>query len=300
MQKPEVHGLLVLDRPGGMTSRATVNVVQKWFGRKTKIGHTGTLDPLATGVLVVCLGQATRLAEYVQAMRKSYRSTFLLGSHSDTDDADGTVTASIPAGFVPRSRQEIEVQLQTFVGEIDQIPPAFSAALSEGKRAYELAREGTAAELKPRRVTVYSIDILNYFWPRLEVEVHCGKGTYIRSLARDLGEKLGCGGLVEKLRRLSVGPFSANAAIPIDWSKPSPPDDFAVWIRPLVEAVAELPTLSVNADEAQRFRQGQSLFMDVRHVLGEIAVFDEQDRLIAIGRLDDKGNLAPVKVLEIV
>src|SRR6516165_4639818 len=125
MAKPEVHGLLVLDKPGGITSRATVNVVQKWFGRKTKIGHTGTLDPLATGVLVVCLGQATRLAEYVQAMRKAYRSTFLLGSRSDTDDADGTIIENATAGFVPPAREEIEAHLRAFVGEIDQVPPAF-------------------------------------------------------------------------------------------------------------------------------------------------------------------------------
>jgi tRNA pseudouridine55 synthase len=300
MAKPEVHGLLVLDKPGGMTSRATVNVAQKWFGRKTKIGHTGTLDPLATGVLVVCLGQATRLAEYVQAMRKKYRSTFLLGSRSDTDDADGKIIECAPAGFVPPTGEEIEAHLRAFVGEIDQVPPAFSAALSQGQRAHDLARKGRAADLRPRRIRVYSIDILNYVWPRLEVEVLCGKGTYIRSLARDLGEKLGCGGLVEKLRRLNVGPFSTDSAIPIDWSKPAPPEDLAAWIRPLDEAVIEMPRLSVNADQAKRIRQGQSLFMDARHALGETAVFDEQDRLIAIGRLDDKGNLAPMKVLEIV
>src|SRR5262249_7170119 len=132
MAKPEVHGLLVLDKPGGMTSRAAVNVVQNWFGRKTKIGHTGTLDPLATGVLVVCLGQATRLAEYVQAMRKTYRSTFLLGSRSDTDDADGSVIESTPTGFAPPSQAAVDTQLRSLCGEIDQVPPAYSAALLEG------------------------------------------------------------------------------------------------------------------------------------------------------------------------
>ncbi|HEV3142949.1 MAG TPA: tRNA pseudouridine(55) synthase TruB [Gemmataceae bacterium] len=296
MPKPEFHGLLVLDKPGGMTSRSAVNVVQKWFGRKTKIGHTGTLDPLATGVLVICLGQATRLAEYVQAMRKTYRSTFLLGSRSDTDDSDGTIIASAPAGFAPPSRQEIEVQLRSLVGEIDQVPPAFSAALSEGNRAYDLARKGTAAELKPRRILVYHIEILDYVWPRLEVEVRCGKGTYIRSLARDLGEKLGCGGLVEKLRRLNVGPFTADAAIPIDWSRPTPPSDLANWIRPMAEAVVELPKLQLDADQAKRFRHGQTLRLAASLSTGEIAVLDSAGNFLGTGLSESTNNLKATKV----
>src|SRR5258708_30939522 len=181
MEAHPVHGLLVLDKPGGMTSRDAVNVVQRGFPRKTKIGHTGTLGPLATGVLVVCLGHATRLAEYVQAMPKTYRSTFALGATSDTDDADGTLT-TVHRAQIP-TEETIRRALASFFGEIDQVPPVFSAAKIEGMRAYELAREGADVDLKPRRVTVYGIDVLRYAWPRLDVEVRCGKGTYIRSLA---------------------------------------------------------------------------------------------------------------------
>jgi tRNA pseudouridine55 synthase len=297
MPKPEVHGLLVLDKPGGMTSRSAVNVVQKWFGRKTKIGHTGTLDPLATGVLVVCLGQATRLAEYVQAMRKTYRSTFLLGSRSDTDDADGTITATAPPGFIYPTHEEVEARLRIFIGEINQVPPAYSAALSQGQRAYDLAREGASVDLRPRRVQVYNIEILNYAWPRLEVEVHCSKGTYIRSLARDLGDKLGCCGMVEKLRRLRVGPFTADAAIAIDWSRPTPPGDLVTWIRPMAEAVAELPRLQLNADEAKRFRHGQTLQIPDMRLTGEVALFGEASNLLGIAAAEAIGRIRPIKVL---
>src|SRR5262245_19826772 len=190
-----VDGLLVLDKPGGITSRDAVDRAQRWFPRRTRIGHTGTLDPLATGVLVLCLGVATRLTEYVQRMAKTYRSTFRLGARSDTDDADGTVTPFTEAP-VP-SDADVRACLAGFVGEIEQTPPPYSAAKVTGRRAYGLARRGEDVELAPRRVQIYGIDVLAYNYPLLELEVRCGKATYIRSLARDAGERLGCCGLVE-------------------------------------------------------------------------------------------------------
>src|SRR5262245_11242648 len=183
----EWNGLLVLDKPQGITSREAINRIERQLPRGVKIGHTGTLDPLATGVLVVCLGRATRLAEYVQAMAKTYRSTFLLGARSDSDDTDGRVTPAVPPEFVPPSLAEVQVQLQSLVGEIEQVPPAHSAVKTGGQRAYQIARAGDSVDLSSRRVTIHGIDVLSYSWPNLEVEVRCGKGTYIRSLARDLG-----------------------------------------------------------------------------------------------------------------
>src|SRR5688572_24542649 len=174
MSAPEFHGLLVLDKPGGMTSRDAVNQAQRWFPRGTKIGHTGTLDPLATGVLVLCVGAATRLAEYVQRMEKVYRAGVRLGARSDTDDADGTVT---PAEVErPPDRAAVERVLTEFVGEIGQVPPAYSAAKVTGRRAYDLARRGEDVSLQARQVSVYQIDLLSYEYPRLELEVRCGKG----------------------------------------------------------------------------------------------------------------------------
>src|SRR5947209_7070555 len=187
-------GLLVLDKPGGMTSRAAVDRALRWFPRRTRIGHTGTLDPLATGVLVLCLGAATRLTEYVQRMAKTYRSTFLLGARSDTDDADGTITPV--AGATPPGGGAVVEALASFVGTIEQVPPAFSAAKVTGRRAYDLARAGQNVDLAPRPVTIYGIDLLACAYPRLELEVHCARGTYIRALARDLGARLGCGGYI--------------------------------------------------------------------------------------------------------
>ncbi|HJZ54556.1 MAG TPA: tRNA pseudouridine(55) synthase TruB, partial [Gemmataceae bacterium] len=187
-----MNGLLVIDKPGGMTSRDVVNRVQKWFPRKTKIGHTGTLDPLATGVLVVCVGAATRLADFVQGMGKTYASRFRLGTTSTTDDADGEVTAN-PAA-VPPSCEQIDAAIPAFLGNIEQVPPAFSALKVAGERAHDLARQGKDVALAARTVRIGAIRVLGYEWPWLDVEIDCGKGTYIRSIARDLGTKLGCGG----------------------------------------------------------------------------------------------------------
>lgn len=209
-----MNGLLVIDKPTGMTSRDVVNRVQQWFPRGTKVGHTGTLDPLATGVLVVCVGAATKLADVVQAMGKTYRSQFRLGATSDTDDADGAVTLVTDA--TPPTEEAVRTALAGFVGVVEQLPPAYSALKVAGRRAHDLARRGEAVELKPRPVRIDAVRLLGYAWPFVEVEVDCGKGTYIRSIARDLGEKLGVGGLVASLRRTRVGPFTAEQAIGLD------------------------------------------------------------------------------------
>lgn len=209
-----MNGWLVVDKAAGMTSRDAVNRVQRWFPRGAKIGHTGTLDPLATGVLVLCIGSTTKLAHVVQGMGKSYTSTFRLGATSDTDDADGIVTAT-PAAVDP-GEARVREALAAFVGTIEQLPPAFSALKVNGQRAYDLARKGNAVTLAPRPVHVEAVRLVAYQWPFAEVEVDCGKGTYIRSIARDLGAKLGVGGLVATLRRTRVGIFTAEMGVPLD------------------------------------------------------------------------------------
>lgn len=209
-----MDGFLVIDKPAGMTSRDVVNVAQRWFPRKTKIGHAGTLDPLATGVLVLCVGAATKLVERVQAMGKTYRTRILLGFISDTDDADGTLTA-FQAGDVP-CEDAIRELLPQFVGEIQQLPPRVSALKIDGRRAYDLARRGQEVKLQSRTVRVDAIRLLGYEWPHLDLEIDCGKGTYIRSIARDIGEKLKCGGLVQTLRRTRIGEFTVERGIGLD------------------------------------------------------------------------------------
>ncbi|MBA4189988.1 MAG: tRNA pseudouridine(55) synthase TruB [Planctomycetaceae bacterium] len=246
-----MNGLLVIDKPSGMTSRDVVNRVQKWFPRKTKIGHTGTLDPLATGVLVVCIGAATRLADYVQAMGKSYASRFRFGATSTTDDADGSVTETPDA--VPPTREQVEAALASFVGTIEQMPPAFSALKIDGKRAHKLARAGKDVPLAARRVRIDAIRLVSYEWPFADVEVDCGKGTYIRSIARDAGERLGVGGMVQTLRRTRVGPYLAEDAVGLDLDPSRVGEDLV----PMSSAVSLLPTVRVWGDNEARFRCGQ-------------------------------------------
>jgi tRNA pseudouridine55 synthase len=292
-------GLIVLDKPTGMTSRAAVDRAARWFPRRTRIGHTGTLDPLATGVLVICVGNATRLAEYVQRMSKAYRSCFRLGARSDTDDADGAVTP-LPAVTLPDAAS-IAVALREFVGTIEQVPPAFSATKVTGRRAYSLARQGEEVQLQARPVQIHAIDVIRYEYPTLEVEVHCGKGTYIRSLARDLGERLGCGAFVQELRRTRVGPFVAEAAVPLD----SAADVARSRLLPAAMAVGELPQITLTPNDARCLCQGQAVGLTDLRVAGlenkpccSVAVFDPARHLMAVAEYDPALRLLrPTKVL---
>jgi tRNA pseudouridine55 synthase len=291
MPPQSIHGLLVLDKPGGMTSRDALDRALAWFPRGTRAGHTGTLDPLATGVLVVCLGSATRLSEYVQDMSKTYRAGIRLGARSDTDDADGRIEPVVDV--VPPERPAVEAALCQFIGEIAQVPPAYSAAKVSGRRAYDVARRGREVALEARPVRIYAIDIIAYDYPRLDIEVRCGKGTYIRSLARDLGERLGCGGYIETLRRTRVGPFRVDDAISLDVDD----NEARSKLLPLSAALSELPHVTVADDVAVRLRQGQGVPRGELADAGEVAVFDTHGGLVAVARLDNQRRLLrPEKV----
>jgi tRNA pseudouridine55 synthase len=295
MKPSSFHGLLVLDKPSGLTSRDVVNCALRWFPRGTKIGHTGTLDPLATGVLVVCVGTTTRLAEYVQRMDKTYRAGLLLGARSDTDDADGALEA-VPVERPP-DRSTVAECLQEFVGEIEQVPPAYSAAKVTGRRAYDLARQGKDVSLERRKIRIYRIDLVDYAYPRLDLQVRCGKGTYIRSLARDLGERLGCGALVQTLRRTRVGPFETANALRMNADAVTA----QAALLPMSAAVADLPQVTLAGHDVRRLRQGQAIPYPEdapRPEAGEVAVFDLDLNLVAVTVVDrGKGLLRPVKVL---
>jgi tRNA pseudouridine55 synthase len=299
MTQATCDGLIVLDKPKGMTSRAAVDRAARWFPRRTRIGHTGTLDPLATGVLVVCVGNATRLAEYVQRMSKTYRSRFRLGARSDTNDADGVVTPM--HDVTPPEARSVAARLREFVGTIAQVPPAFSAAKVTGRRAYSLARQGEEVQLQARPVQIYAIDVIRYEYPTLDVEVHCGKGTYIRSLARDLGERLGCGAFVQELRRTRVGPFTAEAAVPLDTAA----DVARSRMLPVEMAVGELAQVTLAPADARRLCQGQAVGVVDLPVDGletslicSVAVFDAARHLVAVAEYDAALRLLrPTKVL---
>lgn len=224
-----VNGLLIIDKPKTWTSFDVVKKVRGMLRSKSrqggmsqtpKVGHTGTLDPMATGVLILCIGQATKQVSKIMGMEKEYVGEITLGATSTTDDADGVITPcrSDPAlaGEEPPRLQEIQQALSSFVGTFDQLPPKHSAKKIEGKRAYHLARQGKEFELKPVPVTAHEIELLDYRWPSLKLRVRCGKGFYMRSLARDLGEKLGVGGYLSELIRTCVGKYSLDQTISIE------------------------------------------------------------------------------------
>lgn len=298
MPSARAEGFLVIDKPIGITSRAAVDAVQAWFPPGTRIGHAGTLDPLATGVLVIGVGRATRLIEYVQRMDKVYRAGVVLGGVSATDDAEGPISAV--GGVMPPSAATIQEALPGFVGDIEQVPPAFSAAHLEGKRAYALARRGKAVELAPRRVTIHELEVLGYEFPRLEMLVRCGKGTYVRSLARDLGRRLGCGAYLESLQRTHIGDFDLGQALALGTS----PEEARGRLLPLCRAVAALPALVLSEDALHKLALGQSVPCDRTELeggsntgVGEVAVLDDRGELRALALFQEKGRrLQPMKV----
>ena len=288
-------GILVVDKPGGLTSRAVVDRVVRLIGR-VKVGHAGTLDPLASGVLVVCVGPATRLVEEIQSMPKSYRTVVRLGARSDTLDADGRIE-HVEDARVP-SPEDIEAALAPLVGEVDQVPPAYSALKLGGRRAYDLARGGQAVELAPRRVRIDRIEVIRSEWPHLELAIDCGSGTYIRSVARDVGEALGCGGLVEVLVRTRIGPFRLEEAVTLDGLSA---ESLPGLLRPAVEAVAGLPRRVLEPGEITAIAAGRRLPTVPDEVgaqgPGPIALVDADGRLIALAEVHpDAGQIQPRKV----
>lgn len=295
----ECHGVLVIDKPPGITSRDAVNRAQRWFPAGTRIGHTGTLDPLATGVLVLCIGSATRLAEYVQRMRKTYRASLILGARSDSDDADGVIT---PVDGATRPEEDaVRKAVAFFEGEQDQIPPAFSASKIAGRRAYKMARQGLDVPLQPRRIVIYRVAVLSYRFPHLELEIECGKGTYIRALARDLGNRLGCGAYVATLRRTRVGIFTTESALSLE----TPATTAVAGLLPIEQAVSELPRATLTPEATARLRQGQSLEPEAVVTEGlplsetDYAAFDPAGPLVGIVSLSTEAiRWRPVKVLQ--
>lgn len=246
-------GLLILNKPRGMSSRQAVNVLQR-LARPAKAGHAGTLDPLAAGVLVVCVGGATRLIEYVQRMPKRYIGTFLLGRQSPTEDIEGELS-ELPAAPVP-TREAIESAARGFVGRIEQRPPAFSALKLGGRPAYKLARQGKPVALKPRPVEIHRIDVVAYQYPELVLDVACGSGTYIRSLGRDLAESLGTAAVMSALVRTEIGGFRIEQSVsPGELTG----DNWLAFLQPPLRAVEYLPRVQLSADEAARIRNGLTI-----------------------------------------
>ena len=251
-----VNGFLNFYKPVGITSMEALRRVKRITGQRRKVGHAGTIDPLAEGVLPICFGQATRLMEQVVSGRKRYRMTVRLGATSTTYDAEGDVTpVADPSGI---SVDGIELQLQRFIGVIDQLPPMYSAVKVDGRRLYELARAGREVERKPRKVEIHAVAIDAFDPPHLSVTVDCGRGTYLRSLAHDLGQVLGCGGYVTALARVYCGGFQASQSVTLEALEDSG-DGWLDLVQPVDWALRDLPSLSLTQPEARAMRNGQAV-----------------------------------------
>lgn len=278
---PHRHGLLLLDKPEGMTSHDVVNLVRRAAGQR-QVGHTGTLDPMATGLLVLLLGRATRLEPWLTKMDKTYSGQLELGLSTDTDDCTGRVLDRHDGPWPDQAA--IRQALAGRVGEGDQIPPAFSAVKVGGRRAYKAARAGEALELKPRRVTARRLELLEYRPPFFDFQAEVSSGFYIRSLARDLGNDLGLGGTLTRLRRETVGPWSLSSAVS--------PACLAAWteanwrtgLLPPAEALPHWPVLLLSEAERIRFTQGQKLALDAARP-GQYKILDSQGRLCGLGEI---------------
>lgn len=288
-----INGFIVIDKPAGMTSRDVVDQVQSWFPQ-SKLGHAGTLDPAATGVLIIGVGStATRLIEYIQNQPKTYVTTIRLGGTSSTDDAEGEII--IHDSIIPPSEQAIRTALQSFTGTFQQTPPAFSAAKVQGVRAHTKARRGEKVELQPREVTVHEMRMLNCDYPDLQLEIRCSKGTYIRSIARDLGTLLGTGGYVQTLRRTRIGDVTCEHAVTLKASSL----EAVRSVLPLTLAVSHLARQQVSTEEALRLQQGQLLRISQEPAASTTVGLWHHHQFIGVGQLDHIHQvLKPVKMIQ--
>ncbi|MEZ6140057.1 MAG: tRNA pseudouridine(55) synthase TruB [Zavarzinella sp.] len=284
----KIHGMLVINKQLGVTSRDAVNEIQDLLPRKTKIGHAGTLDPLASGVLVIGIGFGTKLVEFVQAQPKIYEANVRLGWTSVTDDAEGPLEQNPVIN--PPTIETIQCHLNQFVGNIEQIPPLYSAVHTQGKRAYQLARRGQTVELSPRSVVVHAIEIVHYEWPHLKLLITCGKGTYIRSIARDLGKILGTGGYLAALQRTKVGSYALKNAAPRCDSLA----DVIANLLPLSTALTTFPSLQIKEADVVGFCQGK--FLPYSHPNAAIVVVLKQDGNLLGLASSENGLLKPDKV----
>jgi tRNA pseudouridine55 synthase len=295
-KKRDVHGWIVLDKPVGMTSTHAVAVVKRTLNAK-KAGHAGTLDPLASGILPIALGEATKTVPFVMDGRKSYVFTVAWGVETDTDDAEGrpvTATNTCP------ERAAVEALLPRFTGTIEQIPPLYSAIKIKGERAYDLARDGEAPELAARTVQIDRLEVMAHDGDRSILEADCGKGTYVRALARDLGRALGCLGHVAALRRTRVGPFAeANAVTVGDIEAARDGAELAAILQPVESALGELPSVAVSRDSAARLMRGQPVLLRGREAPLEGKLYATcAGVLVAVGDVQ-QGELVPHRVFNL-
>jgi len=299
-----IHGWIIIDKPGGLSSNAVVGRVRRLTGA-AKVGHAGTLDPMATGVLPMALGEATKIVSYLMDGAKAYRFTVRWGEQRNTDDAEGEVVATSDAR---PAKEQILVVLGNFIGDIEQVPPVFSAIKIEGKRAYALARANQAPEMKPRTIHIEDLKLLSVVdADHAEFEAVSGKGAYMRSLARDLGTALGTVGHIVQLRRIAVGPFDEKQAISLDKLESlrhSAP--LSEHLLPVETVLDDIPALALTETEARKLNQGQAipvLPVASRSPLknigqGDVVRVMAEGRLVALAKING-GEIRPFRVMNL-
>ncbi len=289
-------GILLLDKPVGLSSNAALGRTKRLLGIR-KAGHTGTLDPLASGLLVLCFGEATKVAGYLLDGDKTYLAEVRLGITTETDDAEGEATERRP---VPALDDEaLEPVLAGFRGAIEQVPPMYSALKRDGQRLYQLARRGEVVDRPPRAVTIHELSLLGHGADWLSLRVRCSKGTYIRSLARDLGERLGCGAHLSALRRTRSDPFDLTDAIALEALEALAPDAARARLQPADTALMHLPAVQLRAEQAQHLLMGQRLSSITDAEAEELVRIYGPQGFLGIGQADGRGGLKPKRLFRI-
>ena len=303
MSKPrkrgrDIHGVFLLDKPQGMSSNDIMQKVKRIF-QANKAGHTGALDPLATGMLPICLGEATKFSQFLLEADKRYLVTAKLGERTDTSDAEGQI---VETREVKVKTPEILTALEQFRGDILQVPTMFSALKHNGKPLYEYARQGITVEREARPITIFELNFIEYNAPYLTLEVHCSKGTYIRTLVDDLGEVLGCGAHVTMLRRTAVADYPTEKML--DWhalQSLAEPQDLSLLdalLLPMDTAVTKLPALTLNESQTQGIGFGQRVKFDNPNSLqGQVRLFSHENRFLGVAVIDENNVIRPQRLV---
>jgi tRNA pseudouridine55 synthase len=294
----DVNGILLLDKPSGITSNAALQQVKRlYFARKA--GHTGSLDPLASGVLPICMGEATKVSAFLLDADKRYRVRCRLGVRTATGDAEGeTVETRAVDSY---SRAQLESVLERFRGSIEQIPPMYSALKHQGQRLYKLARQGVEVERQPRPVEIYALLLTAQGDDWIEIEVHCSKGTYVRTLVEDIGERLGCGAHVCALRRTGVGPYDEAGLVTIAMLEELKQSDLAAMDRlllPIESALTQWPGVELSSDAAFYLQQGQPVLVPRAPTSGWVRLYERDHTFLGMGEILDDGRVAPRRLMK--
>lgn len=293
----DVSGILLLDKPKGLTSNAVLQTVKRQF-RARKAGHTGSLDPLATGLLPICLGQATKLSSFLLEADKHYHTTLRLGVRTTTGDAEGETIAERSTAGIDRDR--VAGVLAEFRGEIEQVPPMHSAVKQNGVPLYKLAHRGIEVQRAARSVAVHSLELLGFDGDDVELQVHCSKGTYVRVLADEIGESLGCGAHVSALRRTGVASFEADAMVTLERVQELAEQGVSRLDQLLVsmeDALGQWPGVHLSQEVAYFLRQGQPVFVPHAPTDGLVKIYTREDRFLGVGHILEDGRVAPKRLI---